>query len=576
MNHDDDRPWKAEDLLGAVVRDADDGSPTSERVGRYFDRLEFEDTPTASLDGEAKQAREVDHATPQQVELPTEPPVEVPNHELIRCLGAGGFGQVWMAKHTVTEHYRACKLIPKDKALELEGLRRLKQKVPGHPGLFPIEDVGVVDDWLYCLMPLADGATTDQAVLDHSGYQPLTLDLHLLRHGRRPTFEVADVGVQLADAIRHLHAHGVTHGDIKPANIMRLNGHWNLADYGLARDLSAPTGHGHTPGYSPPEGPGSTKADQYALGVVLMELLTGWTARMLNEFRENPIKDLKLDHDGPRLAEIIQRATEPNSSDRFGSMDEFTEALRAIATEQTVPGSLSVRWRWPVAALIAAVILIVVGFVYFQPNRPSQQSASNTLVPAVFDVESFEVRHYRYDPDTDMLITTGVISADNPAARVNDDVTVHARFSEPAHFYLLSLDADGRVRPRVPDSPTEAPAPADSLDYPSDPATNPEGFLFNLSRGPGTQGFMLLVSADPLPAWSDWIAAHGEPTWSRESLPPNAIVLFDGRDTRTLSTTREPLPRRGRLVLDPIDWAKAQEGVSSRFIAFPVLPEQEN
>jgi len=572
MNENDDRPWKAEEMLGAVLGDADNDSPTSDRIIRYFDRLDGETSRTASMAGVAVGPGQFNPASPLKRELPSKSPVMVPNHILIRCLGVGGFGQVWLAKHTLTEHYRACKLIPADKALELDGLRRLKQRVPAHPGLYPIEDVGVVDDWLYCLMPLADAATIDQAVLEHSGYQPLTLDLYLSRHGRRSTPEVVSIGVQLAEAVRHLHAHGVTHGDIKPANIMRLNSVWTVADYGLARDISSPIGEGHTPGYSPPEGPGTTNADQYALGVVLMDLLTGWNARMLKDFHEVPVERFNLDPDGPRVAEVIRRATQPDPNDRYGSIDEFVDALRSIAPVQANYSAIG-RNRWP-AALAAAVVLIVVGFVLLSPRRTPQPIDPGTSFPVALEVESFEIRHYRYDPGTDTTIATGAINADNPAARATDDVTVHARFSMPAYFYLLSLDTDGRVRPRTPANPNDTPVASASMDYPSDPAADPLGELFNLSRGPGTQGFMLLASADPLPIWSDWIAAHGEPIWSRESLPPNAVVLFDGRETRTLSTTREPQPRRGRLVLDPIDWAKAQQGISSRFIAFPVLPKE--
>jgi serine/threonine protein kinase len=574
MSQSDDRPWKAEDMLKVVV--PDDGTPTSERIDRYFNNLEDLSKLTATEDVDANISAQAEPPAKPQQAVPSEAPIQVPHHTLIRCLGAGGFGQVWLAKNTLTEHYRACKLIPASKALELEGISRLKQKVPSHPGLFPIDDVGTVNDWLYCLMPLADAASNELAVVDVSVYEPLTLELHLSRHGRRPTLEAMGIGAQLAEAIRHLHACGVTHGDIKPANIMRLNGQWTLADYGLARDLSSPSGGAHTPGYVPPEGPGSTKADQYALGVVLMELLTSWPARMLADFRNTPIESFKLDADGPQLNEIIRRATELAPTKRFGSMDEFADALRSIAPRNVTSGNTRSRWLWPAATLVAALGLFGIGFVLFNLNKTTQSEVGETLVPAPLEVELFEVRHYRFDPETETLIATGAISADNPAARATDDVTVHARFIEPAFFYLLSLDTDGRVRPRMPASPTEPPAAAPSVDYPSDPATDPSGNLFNLSRGSGTQGFMLMASAEPLPAWSDWVAAHGEPTWSRESLPPNAVMLFDGTETRTLSTTRDPQPRRGRLILDPVDWAKAQQGISTRFIAFPVLPKEEN
>lgn len=575
MSQSDDRPWKAEDMLKVVVRD--DGTPTSDRIDRYFNNLEDLSKLTEEEDANADRSAQADSPAKPQQAVPSEAPIQVPHHTLIRCLGAGGFGQVWLAKNVLTGHYRACKLIPASKALELEGISRLKQRVPSHPGLFPIDDVGTVDDWLYCLMPLADAASNELAVVDVSVYEPLTLELHLSRHGRRPTPEAMGIGLQLAEAIRHLHARGVTHGDIKPTNIMRFNGQWTLADYGLARDLSSPSGGAHTPGYVPPEGPGSPKADQYALGVVLMELLTSWPARMLADFRNTPIESFKLDADGPRLNEIIRRATEFVPGKRFGSMDEFADALRSIAPKRVAPpGTTGSRWYWPAAALIAAVVLIGVGFLLFNPNQNLQPALAESTVPAAFQVESFEVRHYRYDPETETLIATGAINADNPAARATDDVTVHARFSQPAYFYLLSLDTDGRVRPRMPESPTDLPVAVPVINYPSDPASDPTGSLFNLSRGSGTQGFMLAASAEPLPAWSDWIAARGEPTWSRESLPPNTVMLFDGVKTHTLSTTRDPQARRGRLILDPIDWAKAQLGVSSRFIAFPVLPQEEN
>lgn len=531
------------------------------------------------------------------------PSIEAPNHELVRCLGIGGFGQVWLARHVLTEHHRACKLIPEEKALELAGLRRLKRDVPPHPNLFPIEDVGAGDGWLYCLMPLADPASDNHAVLDHTSYKPLTLNLHLKRHGRRSSAEVASIGRQLADAVRHLHAHGVTHGDIKPANIMRLGGKWTLADYGLARDLSSPSGGGHTPGYTPPEGPGSTSADQYALGVVLMEMLTGWPASMLANFRETPIERFKLDRRGPLVRDIILRATAEDPHDRFGSMDEMIAALDAVAPED---GARRTRWFVPAAVTIGVAALIV-GALAMRPEPESRRSdeppmqhrasigattphddaASSapsasksqlrTSAGAPPAIVSFTVRHYRYDPATNRLIATGPIGADNPAARAEDDVTVHASFTAPVSFYLLSLDADGRVRLRIPESPTESPALADSFDYPSDPAADPDGYLFNLSEGPGVQGFMLLVSEDPLPPWSDWVASRGEPTWSADTLSADAVVLFDGVERTILGASRGPAARRGELVQDPIDWVAAQRGLAGvRFIAFPVLPKVEN
>lgn len=506
------------------------------------------------------------------------PPVDIPNHELIRRLGAGGFGEVWLARHTLTEHYRACKLIPLEKAIELEGLRRLKQQVSSHANLFPIEDVGAVEGWLYCLMPLADAASTDMTVLDPSGYTPLTLRTYLERHGRRPTKEVAQIGLELAAAISHLHNHGVTHGDIKPMNIMRANGRWMLADYGLARDLASPSGGGHTPGYCPPapDRPGTSGADQFALGVVLMELLTNRPAKTLTKFLATPIDELRLEDQGERLVEIVRRATAALPEDRFGSIEELASELRKVteSNERRRPwGGIAATYL----SVVAVAILLVAAWINRSTGEAPQGAATASPLTEAIEVELFEIRHYRYDPVGDKLIPMGPIKVGSLEARSDDDVTVHGRFSGPAYFYLLSLDADGQVRLRIPALPTNVPQMADRFDYPSDPVVEPAGWLYSLNAGHGTQGFMLLASPQPLPSWSDWIAAHGEPNWTMESLPAGGLIRFDGTETRFESATREPMPRRSQLILDPINWARAHTEFSQvRFIAFPVTRALED
>lgn len=586
MSAQDDRPWKAEDMLRSVVEVKAGGSAsTRDRVEFFFDSIENSPSalPTVSLEpkalGAVRGGAGRADAAPARAQFPTLPPVEVPNHEFVRCLGAGGFGQVWLAKHALTEHYRACKLIPADKALELDGLKRLKQKVPGHPNLFPIEEVGAAEDWLYCLMPLADNVSSDHAILDTSEYEPLTLRVYLQRHGRRPTAETASIGLEIAEAVRVLHEHGVTHGDVKPGNILRFNGRWTLADYGLARGISDPSGGGHTPGYVPPEGPGTRSADLYALGIALMDVLTSWEPRMLPQFRKVPIERFKLDAAGSLLADIILRATADDPNERFGSVGELIDALRPLASAASAGDShrhdRPRPWIWP-GVVLAATLALAFGVWHFLPGPQFKQTTPPAAVAAPNLIESFEVRHYRYDPATDTTVAIGPINADNPAAREGDDVTLHARLSSEGYVYLLSLDADGRVRPRIPASPTDRPGKTVRIDYPSLPAGTLDDILFNLSRGPGTHGFMLLTSSEPLPPWSDWIAAHGEPSWTRESLPLGGVILFDGRETTYASATREPMPRRGQLLLDPIDWAKSQQGLVAAFIAFPVLPSEED
>lgn len=582
----DDRPWRAEEMLRAVVGEqpggGDGDSSTQERIEAFFDRSGC--APKLALDDlgsehELQREEPTCEAEPRggegrEQEYPPEPAVTVPNHNLHPpCLGAGGFGQVWLAEHTMLGHHRACKLIPRDKSVELDGLRWLKQRVPAHSNLFPIEDVGRVGDWLYCLMPLADPAPSGAGVIGPGGYTPMTLETYIERNGRRPAREAASIGLELCAGLAHLHTHGVTHGDIKPGNVLRHGGRWALADYGLVRDLASPRGGGHTPGYCPPEGSGSAAADRYALGVVLMQLLTGWRPQRLEEFRSTPIDKLRLGEGGPALAGVIRRAVSENPDERFGSTEEFAASLRPLAESEGTSGA-GVRRRVLAAALVVGALgaALWLGQV-FRPGRGDTAAAG--VAGDARLVDSFEVRHWRYDNATDSTYPLGRLGADTTETRLDDDLTVHAAFTRPAYFYLLSLGADGQVNLRLPASEDSAPEPATGFDYPSGPPEAPLGDIYNL-KSPGTYGFLLLVSENELPAWSEWNARHGVLGWSGHSVPVAGVYLFDGHELRIAGTTREPSPRRGQLIANPIDWAMAREGIDDvRFIAFPVLPLED-
>jgi serine/threonine-protein kinase len=247
----DDRAWRAEDALDEVERrraasDAGSGSMGA-ALRAYFDEADEVDLPLDPPDPNATVAAELvsgkTATAPKRAEesnaMP--PPIDVPNHELLRRLGKGGFGEVWLARQTVTEHHRACKLVPASASVELDGLKRLRQKVPPHPGLFPVDDVGIAGEWLYALMPLADSATKSSGPIGIESYAPLTLEVHLERRGRLMPQDAAAIITEIAEALAHLHEHGITHGDIKPANILRYNDRWTVADYGLMRDLAART-----------------------------------------------------------------------------------------------------------------------------------------------------------------------------------------------------------------------------------------------------------------------------------------------------------------------------------------------
>jgi serine/threonine protein kinase len=325
------------------------------------------------------------------------------------------------------------KLIRGRREVELAGLRRLKQRVPDHAHLVPIEDVGSAGEWLYCLMPLADNATTTPNALGTDEYEPLTLGVHLARSGRIPSRETAALGAELASALVHLHRHGVTHGDVKPGNILRRDGRWCLADYGLAGDVSDPRPRGCTPPYSPSEGAGTTRADQYALGVVLLQAVTGWEilAKDLDDFGATLARRMEwlreLDEPGAtELAAVIEKALAMLWTDP-PAMRDCEIALRRIAAPAAeVRPAASSRRRVAVAALI--LLLVIVLGAAAAATWDSLRARPLAILAADF---------YRAGSAEERLTTASRLA-------VGDRLFFEITPTEDAYLYILNEDDQGR------------------------------------------------------------------------------------------------------------------------------------
>ncbi|HMN96547.1 MAG TPA: protein kinase [Phycisphaerales bacterium] len=582
-----DPEWDAERLLGETLRRREAARSTGDVLRELLDGMEgprlARHAPNGAPGGseshtEAAEFRSAGVPLPLpaisatvgsgQGDSSDRPDVVIPNHTLLRRVGEGGFGQVWIAHNPLTDHHRACKLVPHRRTPELDGLRRLKQRVPAHRNLMPIEDVGVAGDWLYCLMPLAENAHSAGSRLDVGGYEATTLRLVIDRRGRIPPAESAAIGAALASALAHLHDHGVTHGDVKPGNVLRLDGHWTLGDFGLLRDLSRPTGSGETRDYAPPEGPGSPKADQFALGVVLFELASGRPAGQLPAFGAAPDDELLRSAPGRRLREAILRATAADPAGRHPSMRELEQALRRIAER---PGR-----RLGIAAAALGLCVLLAGGLSFLPSLLARDAESRDADPAAAallgdageragqnaqspargaaaeppSIVRFEIRQSRFDGANDRLV--GILGADSDAARIDDDLSLAASFSAPAFIYLLSLDVDGAVSLRDPGSETIAPNATREVRFPAD-----HDLVFRLTSGPGAQGFLLLACGAPLPPWRDFAAQNGIPPWTPFTLEVDGVWTFDGRSLLLEGATRgDVLPRRGgpAALAELIDW----------------------
>jgi hypothetical protein len=291
----------------------------------------------------------------------------VPDHTLIRRIGRGSYGEVWLARN-VMGAWRAVKFVHRrdfedDRPFERElaGIQRFEPISRSHPSQLNILHVGRGSEGFYYVMELADDQGRGQEI-DEGSYAPRTLRSELLQHGRLPFSQCLEIGVQLATALHHLHEHGLVHRDIKPSNIVFVNGIPKLADIGLVARAEATLSFVGTEGYLPPEGPGTRQADIFSLGKVLYELSTGQDRQQFPEMPTN-IASLKDREQIAELTQVVLKACHSDAKQRYQSAAELQADLALLQSGQSVARLRRIeerlRFVQRAGALVTAVAAVI-------------------------------------------------------------------------------------------------------------------------------------------------------------------------------------------------------------------------
>jgi len=263
----------------------------------------------------------------------TRPAPAIRDHETIRMIGRGAFGEVWMAR-SATGALRAVKVIwradydhPESFEREFEALKHYEPVSRKHAGLVPILQVGRSDTegFYYYVMELADDLDKGREI-NADTYRSHTLGAQMRRDKRLSAEQCVNDGASIAEGLHYLHRNKLIHRDIKPSNLIYINGQCALADIGLVTLLGQRTFVG-TEGFVAPEGPGSAASDIFSLGMVLYEASTG-KDRLdfpdLPSYRETG-SDLKV---WRRLQDVVCTACATKAGQRFENAMEMSLALR--------------------------------------------------------------------------------------------------------------------------------------------------------------------------------------------------------------------------------------------------------
>ena len=383
-----------------------------------------------------------------------------PRYDVEREIGAGGMARVFLAVEQHPHRRVAIKVLDPEVSTRLLRERFIREvdlsSNLSHPHIVPIFSAGEVDGLFYYVMPYVEGESLRHRLL-RDRKLPLETALHIAR--------------DVADALAFAHGQGIIHRDIKPENILLSGEHAIVADFGIARAISAagsltltqagqPIG---SPGYMSPEqamalGDLDARTDIYSLGCVLFEMLAGespvtsMTERRVHNWTAlETSKALQGAHTGVvrGVKHAISRALAPLPDDRFPTVTEFATALGAPAYRTSVPTrGIFAGGRGRRVALVLGVALALVGAgaaVRLLGNRGSQLNERRVVVAVIEnhtgDRALDNIGHMAADWVTQGLAQTGLVEV-VPSMSVM--TSTRASGYGPGHFDAAGIQTLGR------------------------------------------------------------------------------------------------------------------------------------
>ncbi|HET6203666.1 MAG TPA: protein kinase [Planctomycetota bacterium] len=366
-----------------------------------------------------------DPAATERVPVPAagDLPLErIGDFRLIKRLGQGGMGVVYLAEQESLRRLVALKVLRPEQAGAFEAGTRFEREVQAiaklrHPNIVTVFANGEEKGIRYFAMELVPGKGLDERLREAAA-----------RGERVPIPTVLRWVAQIARALQCAHEAGIVHRDVKPSNVwIAADGRATLVDFGLARDVRAATltvtgEFRGTPYYASPEQvaakrvPIDARTDVYSLGVTLFECVTGrvpfegeTTEQVFAQILlEEPPAPRRLNPSIPRdLETVILEAIEKDPGRRYATAGAFAEDLEALLEVRPIrarPAGAATRvgkWArrnrgWAATGAAGLLALLAVGGIRLEENREASRSRSREVANAIDEARA-RLAGYRND-----------------------------------------------------------------------------------------------------------------------------------------------------------------------------------
>lgn len=385
-------------------------------------------------------------------------PVDLLNYQLIRLLGSGGMGEVYLARNKNIEQFVAVKALHPKYANNPMIRARFKQEAVmlnslNHPNIVKFLNFVENEYGVFLIMEYVDGCTLEEYITKRNGL--------IVEEKAYPMF------AEILNAFSYAHQHGIIHRDIKPSNIfLDKEGHIKVMDFGIAQIISEANsneGGGSsmgTPAYMSPEQVYGQKLDQrsdvYSLGVLFHQMLTGRAPYDSTTMSELEIKRYVVNDNLPRMKNyypyiseglqlVVDKATAKKQEDRYASCDEMFKAVKQVLAPER-------KSRMPLyIAIAAAAVCVVLGvgiWDYFRVKVDYYKDYVEYfgVAKGVGSLSSREVSHremsYRIESSRRKVRRVTLVNSKDKTISHHDSEHSNSRYSDVLYYYSDNGNVD--------------------------------------------------------------------------------------------------------------------------------------